>query len=118
MSAYDEDVEMVVPFGITGGTFRGKDAVGRWFGDWFATFGGDARFDIEEIVDLDDSSVLLIAQHHAMGRSSGAEVNEEVVWVYRLAGGKIIHLVRYESRAEALKAVGWRSRRCRRRTSK
>jgi ketosteroid isomerase-like protein len=106
MSHYGEGVEMIVPSGITAGVFRGKAAVGDWFGDWFATFDRDARFDLEEVVAIDESSVLLVAQHHATGRSSGAEVNEQVVWVYRLAAGKIIHVRRYDDRAEALTAVG------------
>jgi len=106
MSHYAEDVEMVIPTGIRAGTFSGRQAVGDWFGDWFATFDRDARFDIEEIIDLDDTSVLLVAKHHASGRASGVEVEEEVVWPYRLSAGKITHLRTYESRAEALKAVG------------
>jgi ketosteroid isomerase-like protein len=105
MSHYDDDVEMVIPFGITAGTFNGKAAVGDWFGDWFATFDRDARFDLEEVVAIDESSVLLVAQHHASGRSSGVEVSDQVVWVYRLAAGKITHVRRYEDRAEALTSM-------------
>ena len=106
MSHYAEDVELVVPTGIRAGTFKGRKAVGDWFGDWFATFDRDARFEIEEIIDLDDNSVLLVAKHHASGRASGVEVEEEVIWVYRLRGGKVTHLRAYDSRADALEAVG------------
>ena len=106
MSHYAEDVEMVIPSGIRAGTFKGRQAVGDWFGDWLATFDRDARFDIEEIIDLDDCSVLLVATHHASGRASGVEVEEPVIWFVRLRGGKITYLKTYESRVEALKAVG------------
>ena len=106
VSHYAEDVEMVVPFGISAGTFTGRRAVGDWFADWLGVFLRGARFDIEEIVELDETSVLLIATHRATGRASGVEIEGDVVWVYRLGGGKITHLRQYESRAEALRAVG------------
>jgi ketosteroid isomerase-like protein len=92
MCHYAEDVEMVIPSGIRAGTFRGRRAVGEWFGDWFDTFDRDARFDIEEIVDLYDSSVLLVAKHRASGRVSGAEIEGFVIWLSRLRGEKIISL--------------------------
>jgi ketosteroid isomerase-like protein len=108
MSYYQEDVEMIVPSGanLVAGTFTGRDAVGRWFGDWFATFDKDARFDIEEIIDVDESSVLLVARHFARGRSSGAPIEGRVIWLYRLRDGKIVYVRGYETRADALKAVG------------
>jgi ketosteroid isomerase-like protein len=39
MSHYDEDVELVfnVP-DIRAGTFTGREATGRWFGDWLPQF--------------------------------------------------------------------------------
>ena len=76
MSHYADDVVMVIPAGIRAGTFEGREAVGEWFGDWFATFDRDAQFEIEEIIDLDDASVLLVAKHHATGRASGVEVEQ------------------------------------------
>jgi ketosteroid isomerase-like protein len=105
MSHYAEDVEMVVPFGLRGGTFRGRQEVGEWFGEWLAAFDRDARFDIEEIVSH-GPLVLLIAKHRATGRASGVAVTQTVCWVYRIDAGKITRVQAYESRTEALKAVG------------
>ena len=104
MSHYSEDVELVVPPGtfLTTGSYSGREAVGGWFGDWFETFDRDARFDVREITELDDGSVLLVADHHARGRTSGAEVHGEVVWVYRLRSGRIIHVEGFESREKAV----------------
>jgi ketosteroid isomerase-like protein len=108
MSHYAEDVELVVPPGSTilAGTFNGRDQIGRWFGDWFATFDKDARFEIEELIEVDDSSVLLIATHRARGRASGAEVAGDVLWLYRLRDGKIEYVRGYDARSEALEAAG------------
>ena len=67
---------------------------------------GAERYDIEEIIDLDESSVLLVANHYASGRKSGVEVRDEVVWLYRFGGGKITNVEGYETRAQALEALG------------
>jgi ketosteroid isomerase-like protein len=106
MSHYDEEVELVVHLpDIRGGTFKGRDATGRWFGDWLSSFDRDARFDVKEVTELDDGSVLLVADHHARGRASGAEVHGTVVWVYRLRNRKIVRVDGYQSRDEALEAA-------------
>jgi ketosteroid isomerase-like protein len=110
MSYYDEDVELVfhVP-DIRAGTFKGRDATGRWFGDWFRSFDRDARFDVKELTQLEDGSVLVVADHHARGRASGAEVHGTVVWLYRLRNRKIIRVDGYQTRDEALEAAGLRN---------
>lgn len=105
MSHYAEDVELIIPSGIRAGTFRGREAVGEWFGDWFATFDRGARFDIEELTELPDELVLLVAKHRARGRTSGAEIEGEVIWLYRVRGGKVTWLKSYDSRPEALGAA-------------
>jgi ketosteroid isomerase-like protein len=108
MSHYAADVELVVPSesSLNAGIFTGRDAVGRWFGDWFAMFDRDARFDVEKVVEVDESSVVLIATHIARGRASGIEVEDEVVWLCRLRAGKIVNVHLFDTGEEALKAVG------------
>jgi ketosteroid isomerase-like protein len=111
MSHYAEDVELVVYFqDIRAGTFKGRDATGRWFGDWLSSFDREARFDLKELTELEDGSVLVVADHHARGRASGAEVHGTVVWLYRLREGKIIRVEGYPSRDDALEAAGLRQR--------
>jgi ketosteroid isomerase-like protein len=107
MSHYDEDVELVFNVPDTrAGTFTGREATGRWFGDWLSSFDRDARFEITELTELEDGSVLLIADHHARGRTSGAEVHGTVVWLYRLRNRKIVRVEGYASRDEAIEAAG------------
>jgi ketosteroid isomerase-like protein len=106
MAHYDADVEMVVPPGyIDPGVYRGRDAVGAWFGDWLTSFDRDARFDVTELRELDGGDVLLVADHHARGRSSGVEVHQTVVWLYGFRRGKIGRLEAYATREEALESV-------------
>jgi ketosteroid isomerase-like protein len=106
MSHYDDDVELVArePW-LRTGTFRGREAVGRFFGDWLSTFDRDARFDVKEACELEDGSVLVVSDHHARGRASGVEVRGPVIWVYRLRAGKITRVVGFESREQALEAA-------------
>jgi len=109
MSYYDDDVELVAkePW-LQAGVFRGREAVGSWFGDWFSTFDRDARFDVKEARELENGTVLLVADHHARGRGSGVEVRGTVIWVYRLRAGKITRVEGFASRDEALEAAGLR----------
>jgi ketosteroid isomerase-like protein len=107
MAHYDVDVELVVPPGfLEPGEFKGRHAVGSWFGDWFSSFDRNSRFDVTEITELDGGAVLLVADYHARGRTSGAEVRGTVIWLYRFRRGKIARVEGYASRDEALKAAG------------
>jgi ketosteroid isomerase-like protein len=109
MSLYADDVELFVSPGafLEGGTAKGRETVGEWFGNWFRTFEPGYRFDIEEARDLGDA-VLLIASHHGRGRTSGAEVHGRTAYLYRVRDGKIVRAELYSSRDEALQASGWR----------
>jgi ketosteroid isomerase-like protein len=105
MSCYSDDVELVAWAGdFRAGTFKGREAVGRWFGDWFSSF-RDSRFDVEEMTDLPGGAVLLVADYQGRGKASGVAVRGKVVWVYRLREGKIARVEGYGSRDEALDAV-------------
>jgi ketosteroid isomerase-like protein len=107
MSYYAEDVELVVDRDafLQGGSFKGRDAVGKWFADWFTTFEPGYRFEIEEARDLGDR-VLLIATHHGRGRTSGVEVEGRTGYIYGVRDGKIVRVELYRGPAEALAAAG------------
>jgi ketosteroid isomerase-like protein len=107
MSYYAEDVELVVhpDASLERGTFRGREAVGEWFGNWFRAFEPGIRFDITEARDL-GGVILLVADHHARGRTSGAEVHGQVAYLYTVRAGKIVRAEFYPDRATALRAAG------------
>jgi ketosteroid isomerase-like protein len=108
MSYYAEDVELVVEANafLDSGTFKGRNAVGRWFGDWFRTFEPGYQFDIEEERDLGDDVVLLVASHRGRGRSSGVEVQGRMSYLYRFRDGRIVRVELYRSADGALEAAG------------
>jgi ketosteroid isomerase-like protein len=108
MGHYAEDVVLVVPEGKGGpnpGTYRGKEAVGSWFGDWFGAFDRDYRFEIDEARDLGDV-ILIHAAHGGHGRASGVEVRGESAYLYRVKAGKVAHVEFYWDRNDALEAAG------------
>ncbi|MEA2484035.1 MAG: hypothetical protein QOC55_1982 [Thermoleophilaceae bacterium] len=106
MDAYDDDVELVVGanFLLAAGTFRGREAVGQWFGDWFRTFGGGFKFDIVELRDAGER-VALWARHTARGSQSGAEVVGDFFYEYRVREGKIVFVRFCGSWAEAVETL-------------
>jgi ketosteroid isomerase-like protein len=107
MDYYAEDVKLFVDPGafLEGGTFEGREAVGQWFGNWFATFEPGYHFEIEEARELGDL-VLLTASHQGRGRSSGALAHMQTSYVYGLRDGKIVRVELYGDRARALEAAG------------
>jgi ketosteroid isomerase-like protein len=103
MSHYADVVELIIPGGtLQSGTFTGKEAVGEWFGDWMRTFDRDLHFELREIIELDDGSILVIAENRARGRASGIAVEMPVFWRYWLRDGKIVRLRGFQSREQAM----------------
>jgi ketosteroid isomerase-like protein len=103
---YADDVVLVVPDDafLESGTFNGRDAVGRWFGNWFRAFQRGYHFDLEEARDLGDV-VLVVAKHSGRGRTSGAEVRARMAYLYGVRDGKIARIELYPGTSEALEAV-------------
>ena len=107
MSHYAEDVVLTVhPQAMleTGGA-AGRDAVGKWFGNWFSTFEPGFHFEIEEARAL-GGKVLLVAGLRGRGRASGIEVQGRLGYLYTVRDGKIAGVEIYPSRATALEAAG------------
>jgi ketosteroid isomerase-like protein len=106
MSHYAEDVELTIDPDafLEGGAFKGREAVGQWFGNWFGTFEPGYRFEIEETRDLGDR-VYLDASHQGRGRASGVEVHGQTGYLYTLRDAKIIRVELYATPAAALEAA-------------
>jgi ketosteroid isomerase-like protein len=106
MTHYAEDVELIVHGGfIETGSFKGREEVGRWFGDWFRSFQRGYHFNLDEMRDL-GGDVLVVASHGGRGRTSGVAVQGSNAYIYRVQDRKIAHVDMYPSRDEALEAAG------------
>jgi ketosteroid isomerase-like protein len=106
MALYGNEPVLVVPeFFLSPGTYTGRRSVGGWFGDWMQTFGEQVHFDITRAREVGDG-VALSAHHIARGGISGAEVEADLNYVYRVRDGKIDHVQFYESWDAAMDALG------------
>src|SRR4051812_36572293 len=105
MDMYADDVDLVVPGPwINGGVYRGKDAVGRFFGDWYRTFDGGPYFEVQQTSETGES-VALSAMATARGGISGVELKTTYFYVYRVRDGKIVHVQFYDDWDEAVAAA-------------
>jgi ketosteroid isomerase-like protein len=98
----------VGPHSIASGSVFGAAAVEAWFVDYFAPFGRSFRVEVEELIAVGDS-VVVVATKHAEGRQSGAEVSSrEHPLVFTMRAGRIIRIDLHGSRTDALEAAGVR----------
>jgi ketosteroid isomerase-like protein len=107
MTYWADDIELVVPTDafLDGGAFKGKDAVGRFFAEWFRSFERGYQFNVEEARDF-GGEVLVVARHDGRGRASGAAVGTQMAYLYRIWDGKITRIEVFPDRAAALEAAG------------
>ncbi len=108
MDLYTDDVVLRVPRveGVQNpGTYRGKEAVGEWFGDWFRAFAHDYRFEIKEIRELDGGLIFMHATHAGQGRLSGVPVSDENAYLYRVRDGRIGELGFFATPEDAMEAA-------------
>ena len=79
---------------------------------WLAWFYGrgeglsELRFDTTEVIDARTDAVIVVAWLHGRGRASGIEVEALGAGLWTLREGKVTNLKLYQTRDEALKAVG------------
>jgi ketosteroid isomerase-like protein len=110
LALYDSEVEWDAsrhPLGgLTARVVHGIDGLQSWFREWFAAWEGlEDRYD--ELIDA-GQRVISVGSIRAQGRSSGVEVEMHAASVWTIREGRIVHVVWFETRAEALEAVGLR----------
>jgi hypothetical protein len=89
---------------IGGGVYRGTEAVGRFWREWFAAW-ETVEFEYE-LVDAGDCVVMLV-DLRMRGRSSGIEVPfGKHAFVTTFRDGLMVHSKLYMSQTEALEAAG------------
>jgi ketosteroid isomerase-like protein len=77
-----------------------RDFAKKW-AEGFAT----EHMEPQEMIDTEDQVVVMV-DHHAQGKASGAEVGQRFAMVWTLRGGRAVRMDLYRTRDEALEAVG------------
>ena len=91
---------------MDGREYRGHADVRRWlFEDWASAW-SDFSTEPEELIDVDDERVIAVSRVKATGRSSGAELDRQDAIVYVVRDRKVVRLDYYNSKQQALQAVG------------
>ena len=83
---------------------RGHAGVERSVNSWFDVW-EDYESEIEELMDAGDD-VLVVIKSRARGRGSGVTVEHRYCRVYTVRNGKIVRMLEYSKRSEALQALG------------
>ena len=100
------DVSRLEGVDFEGGIFHGHDGLRRWFRGWFAAW-ESVRNDLDELIDAGDS-VISVTTQRSRGQTSGIEVELKQYAVWTVQGGKVTRVVWFQTRREALEAVGLR----------
>ena len=93
------------PLELGGGPYHGHAGVRQFFRDWLESFGSYAAH-ATTFIDAGDDQVLVGYLVSGRGRGSGVEVEMSRWNVYRLTNGLVTHVEIFDSKAEALEAVG------------
>ncbi len=97
---------------LAGAEYLGADGIKRFFTD-IEDIGPDFRIEVQRVQAIGDSNAIAFLRVGATGRASGIVTGTESANVYDFIDGKISRVRIFLDRDEALKAVDWRSRRCR-----
>jgi ketosteroid isomerase-like protein len=108
LALYDPEVELDASVlgieGQGGDIFRGHDGLRSLFRQWHEAW-GQIEYDYQELVDAGEQ-VISVVTRHARGRASGAKVERPFALLWTLREGKVIRVVWFLDRTEALEAAG------------
>ena len=111
MALYDPEVELDtsrlgvagIPGGV-GDVYHGHDGLRYLFREWHEAW-GKIEYDYEELIDAGEQ-VIAVVTRHARGRASGIEVERPFALLWTLREGKVVRVVWFLTREEALEAAG------------
>ena len=86
------------------GIYHGHEGVERFFREWLGTW-SDYRMEVREYIDA-GGSIVIVFRQSGIGRGSGVRADRDFFGVYDLSDSKVVRYRQYESRKDALEAVG------------
>jgi ketosteroid isomerase-like protein len=105
LALYDPEVELDVSrLGLADlNVYHGHDGVRSLFREWNEIW-GKIEYDYEELIDAGEHVVSVVTRH-ARGRASGAEVEQPFALVWTLREAKVVRVVWFLTREEALETA-------------
>jgi uncharacterized protein len=88
------------PSGVYRGRSGVREAIERWSAAW-----PDRRVELEELIDAGDQ-VVVITHEYAKSVYTGISLDRAVAEVWTLRDGRVVSILEYRDRDEALAAVG------------
>ena len=103
---WDPDIVLTLPGGVLGGgeTWRGYDGMLRFIGHQMEAF-REMWIEPEEFIDAGDKLVVPV-RFGGQARHTGIELEFTFVHVWTMSDGKAIRMEVFETKREALEAVG------------
>src|SRR6476469_3399026 len=102
----DDDLEMdwTNSIGPLKGVYRGREGVLELWKS-FREAWESVRWDPEEVIEVDESRLIVVNRVRMRGRGSGVEVNAKGTQLWTLRAGRAKRIKLYQSKAEALEAA-------------
>lgn len=91
--------------GTAAGVFQGHEGLRSFFREWNEAW-DNVDYQLDDLIDAGDDQVVSVVTRHGRGRSSGAEVEIHVALLWTLRGGKVVRVVWFPTREEALESAG------------
>ena len=104
-TADDFEMDWSNSVGPLKGVYRGAEQVNGVFQS-FREVWDRLRWDVQEVIDLEGGRVLIVNRVRMRGRTSHVEVEATGIQVWTIRDGKLASVKLYQSRADALEAVG------------
>ena len=102
---YDSEVELDSSrVDVQGASYRGHEGLKRFFQEWHEAW-ERIEYDYDELIDAGEDHVVSVVTRRARGRSSGAAVEWRVALTWTIRAGKVVRVVWFHNRDEALKAA-------------
>jgi ketosteroid isomerase-like protein len=89
---------------VNEGTYRGYQGFRQWIGQWTEAW-AEERFELGEIVEVDESVLVMPAHVIARGASSGVEIDNVFGWLYEWRDGRATRFHVYLTVDEAMEAA-------------
>jgi ketosteroid isomerase-like protein len=106
LALYDPEVVLInTRTSLDTAPYLGHDGLLRWTRDVRDGM-GEFRVEADEIIDVDESRVVVVGRVCGEGRVSGLPIEVPLSTVFTLMNGRIVRMQAYDTKAEALQAVG------------